>query len=200
MHKLTFALIVLASAMPAQILSFGVKGGIPVTRALPYHSSGQDIHTGRWTVGPTAEFHLPARLSIEIDGLYRSYHLNETMLGNQGDSNVLLTFKQEVRAWDFPLLLKYRFTQGQVRPFVNAGFQLTHESSDFTATCEGGSGACTALLFRPSIADSLNRTGPVAGAGLGIPFHKVELSPEVRYTRLNKPGTNQVTVLFGVTF
>ena len=112
----------------------------------------------------------------------------------------LLETKRDTNAWDFPALLKYRLSEATIRPYINAGYQYTHESTTFRAKCLNESGACAATLIRPEFEESLDRAGPVAGGGLEFRYWKLRLAPEVRYTRLNKPGINQVTLLFGVTF
>jgi hypothetical protein len=191
----------LAGLASAQIVTFGGKVGVPVTAAWPFHSSGQYADTGRWTAGPTAEFRLPARLSIEIDGLFRQYRvITDFPIGVPGLAASLVETKRDTNAWDFPVLLKYRLTEGPIRPFVNAGYQYTHESTTFRTRCLNESGACAAALIQPRFEESLDRSGPVAGGGLEFRYWKLRLAPEVRYTRLNKPGMNQVTLLFGVTF
>ena len=65
----------LAAGMPAwaEILSIGVKGGVPLTDAFNTARSGSLSYfseTKRYTVGPTVELHLPLRFSIELDALY----------------------------------------------------------------------------------------------------------------------------------
>jgi len=197
-------LILLTSTVfiaPAQIVSFGVKAGAPLMEALPYDSAGQYVDTGRWTVGPTVEFHLPARVSIEIDALYLRHRVISSMAVNgPGVTATLLDFRNSVKAWDFPLLLKYRFGKEAIHPFVDAGFQLTHESSNFTTRCLSNGAGCASVSIPAPFEDSLNRAGPVAGAGVEFRRGRLRFAPEVRYTRLNKPSTNQVTILVGVTF
>ena len=58
-------------AAHAQIASFGIKTGVPLTSAPAY--AGLDEETGRWTIGLTAEFHLVSGLSVEADALTRGY-------------------------------------------------------------------------------------------------------------------------------
>lgn len=94
------------------------------------------ITTERWTVGPTVEFRLYRRLSFEVDALFRAYRLGGTFAypSGPGLSPVLHSTRREVKSWDFPFLLKYRFSDGAVRPFVNAGLSITHESEDRSST------------------------------------------------------------------
>ena len=72
---------------PAQLISVGVKAGIPVTQALPDYVSSSSglLDTGRWTVGPTIELRLVHGFSLEADALYRAYRLQQTFVSPQLD-------------------------------------------------------------------------------------------------------------------
>src|SRR5882724_2508697 len=91
----------------AQIASFGIKAGVPVTSAVKYADLRED--TGRWTVGLTAEFHLISGLSAEADALFRGYSF---VLHNAASS--VNSYRLDARARDFPFLLKYRLLAGPV--------------------------------------------------------------------------------------
>lgn len=208
--RYSFLFFGVALAAPAQIVSFGVRGGVPVTNAMPgrYFSTLSYVDTGRWTIGPTIEFHLPFHLSIEVDALFRGYRSGNASTLRLGAElpSILYSFQQDVKAWDFPLLLKYRFPGRAIRPFVNAGASWTHESVDavWSHTCLGpgscypqeGIGPFTGGQF----VTSRTREGFVGGAGVEFKVQHFKLAPELRYTRLADPRTNQFAVLFGVTF
>ena len=80
-----------------------------------------------YLVGGTAELHLPLRFSVELDGIYKrtgvdgpsytapSYELNSTE-------------KIKANLWEFPVLAKYEFTGGLLRPFADVGPVLRHIS------------------------------------------------------------------------
>src|SRR5580698_6125952 len=149
---LFFAAALTASA---QTFSFGVKAGAPVTAALPGDDTPYSmVDTGRWTVGPTAEVRLFSHLSFEADALFRGYRYQSSGGGYilSGTSVVAIpvpvsmSFRQNTKEWDFPLLLKYRFQVGAMHPFVDAGFEFAHASSDFTNsfTCLAGPDTCSA--------------------------------------------------------
>jgi hypothetical protein len=199
----------------AQRFSFGVRAGAPVTAALPYDSSPFSmVDTGRWTVGPTAEVRLFSHLSVEADALFRGYRSQSSgafiLAGTSPVSlqtpPVSVFSRRNTKEWDFPLLLKYRFQAGRMHPFVDAGFQFAHASSDFTISCFAGPDICSAAGIGSSVTSqnsfsvSVNRQGPAAGVGIEFKFGKVKISPEVRYTRLTRPNANEVTVLAGFTF
>jgi hypothetical protein len=207
-----------ALTAPAQRFSFGVKAGAPVTDALPYDASPYSmVDTGRWTVGPTAEVRLFSHLSFEADALFRGYRsqssggsfiLAGTSLITGQTVPLSASFRQNTKEWDFPLLLKYRVQAGTMHPFVDAGFEFAHASSDFTNSfsCLAGPDTCSTasigsfVTSQNSYSSSVNRQGPAAGIGVEFKFGKVRISPEVRYTKLTRPNANEVTVLAGFTF
>ena len=194
-------------ALHAQFFSFGAKGGSPLNDP---NSSGSPFSTltqGRWTGGPTAEVHLPFHFSVEFDALYRDskgtftypYRLSPT------SDPVLYSSSHKTNAWDFPLLLKYRFLNGPVRPYLSAGYAWSHESTNAVAatSCLGATGACDLPSFFVSPSGSVHYTtdrhGPVLAVGAEFKAKSVFISPEVRLTHLTQSNTNQVTMLVGFT-
>src|SRR5215469_13297405 len=108
-----------AALASAQIVSVGVKGGVPVTQAVAccYSSPTNILDTGRWTVGPTIEFRLLFGFSVEADALYRGYRQQFSVTSSEfilpGVSTVtypaiFFSSHSSTKAWDFPILLKYR--------------------------------------------------------------------------------------------
>jgi hypothetical protein len=217
MHKLILPLFFAAAlAAPAQRLSFGVKAGAPVTAASPYENAPYSlVDTGRWTVGPTVELRLIAGLSFEFDALYRGFRRQDSAAfaiippGFSEISNpaIYSTSRQDAKEWDFPLLLKYRFQAGALRPFADAGAVFAHQTSDFTSTfqCLGTPDNCAASFApysfrRSSYTGTVNRRGAAGGVGVEFKYHRIRIAPEVRYMHLDRPGMNEVTVLAGFTF
>jgi hypothetical protein len=217
MRRLILPLFFAAALIaPAQRFSFGVKAGAPVTDALPDGGSPYSVvDTGRWTVGPTAEVRLFSHLSFEADALYRGYRSLSSggsfiLAGTSTVQTVPVSasFLQNAKEWDFPLLLKYHFQAGTMHPFVDAGFEFAHASSDFTNSfsCLAGPDTCSAegvgsyVTSQYSYSSNVNRKGPAAGVGMEFKVGKVKISPEVRYTKLTRPNANEVTVLAGFTF
>jgi hypothetical protein len=127
----------------------------------------------RYIVGAAAELHLPAGFGIELDALYRRLSYDgRTTLGS-----VLTNSRTDGNAWEFPLLVKYRFPGPVLKPFVAAG-----------AAWDTLSGLKQAVVGKPAggdppeLANSTSR-GIVIGAGLEIHALKVRIVPELRYTR-----------------
>jgi len=211
-HLFSISCFLAASTVQAQFVSLGIKGGIPVTPALPGLSySNPYLDTGRWTVGPTLELHLVSGLSFEVDALFRGYTVVATYVLTPPDSSLSQeTVKSSVKAWDFPFLLKYRLPVGAVRPFLDGGYSFTHESTDAFASsacissplqCVPPNPALTTLsgIFSGEFQSSRNLHGPAAGVGVQFRHGRIRIAPEIRYTHLN-PNTNLATVLVGVTF
>ena len=83
--RLVIPFFLITGLAPAQIVSVGVKAGVPVTPAAPNYGGDFQgmIDTGRWTVGPTIELHLGSRFSIEADALYRAYRQQNTFSSSE---------------------------------------------------------------------------------------------------------------------
>ena len=200
-------------AVPArpELLSFGVKGGLPVTDAFTTGRGGPlGFFSGvnRYTVGPTVEFHLPAGLSIEFDALYRRL--------NYGSDAVFPTTVTATRvtanSWEFPLLLKGRLGVGPVHPFIAGGASFQH-LSDITRIDEFFEGGARRVTETGRPAELQNRfnAGFVIGGGVELRGGGLRLSPEFRYTRwgwdnfrdvggLLRSNQDQAAFLLGLTF
>ena len=175
----------------AQIVSVGVKGGVPTTPAVADYFTGPThvLDTGRWTVGPTIEFRLPFGFSVEADALYRGYREHFSVVSdefiipagfNVGATVIPALFvssQSGTKVWDFPLLLKYQIGSRRFRPFVGAGYAFSHRTTDATTfqTCLSSAGVCQAApvysqgTFRGSFTD--NSSDGDGWRHLLIPLH-----------------------------
>lgn len=209
--SLSFALVSLSLfAQPEPRWSFGAKIGSVLTNPsenLPWSNSQQ----GRWTGGPTIEFRLPYRLSIELDLLYRGDRTTSTFTYNPGGGTSTAQFQSvtKSRALDVPLLLKYHLLDRRrtAAPFISAGFQWTNEfrSVSSLGTCFGPLGSCDVpgIPATPSfnrLDYTRYRDGVVAGAGVDIKTRHVTITPEIRYRHLDHSKLNQVAAMVGFTF
>ncbi|MBI4902543.1 MAG: outer membrane beta-barrel protein [Acidobacteria bacterium] len=192
-------------------LTGGVKLGAPINDPSSRSSVFETYTQSRWTGGPAVELHLPYRFAVEFDALYRTYRQHTSYPFPFGaDLNPYqVTGVRKTGAWDLPLLLKYRFRVGALRPFVSAGYQWTRESSRMTAfyVCTGPQGSCkppeVPQEFRGGTFDSsATMHGPVAGAGLEFRTRFVTITPEFRFTRPTHgyPRENRATGMVGFTF
>src|SRR5579875_4143717 len=131
MRSKTLIFLAFTMAAPAwsQIISFGVKAGVPLTDGFP--SNYSDAYQRRYTVGPTAELHLPLHLSFEVDALYRREGEGGSFVTCHGfgvDSCPGVTATERARAndWQVPFLLKWQPGSRLIRPFVDGGVTYRH--------------------------------------------------------------------------
>jgi Outer membrane protein beta-barrel domain len=191
-------------------VSVGVKGGVPITDAFQVargNNAAYFTNTKRYLVGPTVEFHLPARFSVEVDALYKR-------LGYQYEATGPSVYSKTVaNSWEFPLLAKFEILPGPVRPFIDAGVSLRHLTGirQIRQTLSG------ATLNQVEINNAVefnkrNDLGLVFGFGVAFKLGPVRISPELRYTRwggenlrdpvnaLLRTNRNQGDFLLGFTF
>ena len=137
-------------------------------------------NTKRYTVGPTVEFHLPARYSLEIDALYKRFGFDgqavtadgSTLIGTRGNS------------WEFPILAKFEVVPGPVRPFVDAGASIRHISGIKQVRQIVSAGTLSIVeLNNPPEFNKSTDIGLAFGAGIALKLGRVRISPELRYTR-----------------
>jgi opacity protein-like surface antigen len=146
---------------------------------------------------------LPFRLAVEVDALYR--HFSYTGVGTIG--NIITTTRTTSGAWEFPLLLKYRFGSGAARPFIDGGvsFNTLQGLTQTVASATNLSERSAAELDKSTV------VGYVTGAGLELKALFLRVTPEIRYTRwgakhfldpngLVKSNQNQAEVLVGISF
>jgi opacity protein-like surface antigen len=191
--KALLPLLFAASAF-AQPFSAGVKVGLPLTDFVNTVNGTVSSKTNRYLVGPTVELHLPAGFGVELDALYRRFDYSNPV---GSTVNGVITFANTTSsAWEFPLLLKYRFPAKVVRPYVDAGVAWD-KVSNLANTLSGNSTKSTTM-------------GAVVGAGLDVHVLVVHILPELRYTRWTDQhfnianvlhsNQNQAEFMVGITF
>lgn len=187
MLKLCSLLLLIASApLSAQLLNWGVKGGVPLNDAVKAAGTfNPEFH--RWTIGPMVDLNLPAGFGIEADMMYRriGYSANTPFINGVFNSS----------AWSFPLLVKYKFPGNLARVYVDTGYVFR-------------------ALTDVARLDKNSSQGFVLGAGIRYDLKLIKVSPELRYTRWNNDvfavdaasgntlnsKKNQIEFLIGVTF
>lgn len=215
---LLLLLTLLLNAAPAfsQLVSFGVKGGVPLTDFVDAASGTSPsgfidfaTHTNRYIIGATGELHLPLGFSVEVDVLYRHFNYQETAQTAGSLTNSSTTGN----AWEFPLLGKYRFLRTKlIKPYVDAGVAFdTLQGLSQTVTNTVDSITSSSSTGTPSQLSNSTTRGYVFGGGIDIKFLLVHIQPEIRYTRwgaehfldisgLLHSSENQGEFLLGVTF
>jgi hypothetical protein len=192
MLRMVLLSLVAASAAFPQGLSFGLKAGYPFKDVFNNRSTPAALITpasGRYTIGPVLELHLPFRTSVEFNALYRAGEFRRQVLGGPTLPDVT------AGEWRFPVLFKYRFSEGLVTPFLGGGVSWQHLTG----------------VDEPAYATN-TKTGAVVAAGLEGRFPLIRLTGELRYTRwgaatlgnvisgLSQTNLNQVDALVGITF
>lgn len=174
---------VFISLAPAQPVIAGLKIGVPFSDAFAngYPSiTALTASSNAYTLGPYVEVRLPLHLSIEADALYRGLHFNS------------ITGSNAAGQWDFPIMAKYKFLKGPVKPYVEGGLDFNH---------------LTDVANFVTVNHSSN-FGVALGAGVEIHLLVMRISPEIRYEAdafKNFTGTinsksNQAYFLVGIGF
>jgi hypothetical protein len=214
----TFFLVLGLTTLQAQSfrhvkISAGARIGAPLDDPSNNQSIYSTFTQGRWTGGPTVELHLPKHFSVEFDALFRNYRTtgSQPLRFDRTVNAYLLSSQQRTNVWDLPLLLKYRIPMKTFKPFVNAGFQWSHQSFEggFAYECLGTEGSCVPRDppfpappgFEPFNGSNVKRS-LVAGVGVDFKTRYLTISPEVRFNRPSNdyPRDVRVTALVGFTF
>jgi opacity protein-like surface antigen len=152
MKKTFWTLFVLSAAAQAQPFGAGVKLGTTLTDALSSAHAGFTLPSDRhFLAGPYVEVRLPLGFSVEADALYESTLFSSVYNGGS--------------TWQFPVLAKYKFFKGPIRPYVEGGVAFSH---------------ITDLAEIPALNHRSN-FGLVLGAGLELKLLVLRISPEIRY-------------------
>lgn len=186
-HSLLPLLCFFAASAWAQPFSAGIKAGLPLTDFINTVSGESSTVTNRYLIGPTAELHLPFHLGIEVDALYR--HFNYQNVFGSGINAV--TSLNSAGAWEFPVLLKYRFSGKLARPYAVAGVawdKISGVSNTLSSSIAAGT------ITNPSGKNNSTTTGFVMGAGLDVHFI-IHIMPELRYTRWTDQHFNLTNIL-----
>jgi Outer membrane protein beta-barrel domain len=185
MTKTFFLFVVSVSAALAQPIGFGLKVGLPLTDAFETASGPSSSYfsdTKRYLIGPQVELRLPAGISIELDALYTKLNFSSV----SGVAGSVVNAATDADAWEFPLLLKYKFgganaIAASVRPFVATGASF-RRITGITQIREFVTGNSQSTSSPTELQDK-NGTGFVIGGGVEIRALFLRISPEVRFTR-----------------
>jgi len=209
MRPLFLFLLGAASAWP-QPFSAGLKAGVPLTDFFTTVENISYSVPNRYIVGVTAELRLPAGFGIEGDVLFRHLNYTDRFLSTPVTTT---TDKATSSAWEFPILLKYRFHTPIARPYVDAGVAwdtLSGLTDTITQTVAPVFSTTTTSTSKPASLSNNTTMGFVMGAGIDIHALVIHISPELRYTRWASPhfnlsgvinsNQNQAEFLVGITF
>jgi hypothetical protein len=209
--KAAIVMALAASAAGAQPFSAGVKLGLPLTDFLNTLQSGSykaSSYTNKYIIGVTGELHLPAGFSVEVDALYRHFNYQSATTLIDAATSAYATSN----AWEFPLLLKYKFPSKIVRPYIDGGvaWDTLQGLSETITTTIAPSHTTTTTTSNPSELMNNTTMGLVFGGGLEVKALLIKLSPEVRFTywtnqhfnalNLLNSKQSQAEFLLGITF
>lgn len=209
---LLFLLVVLlrSTAVVAQPISIGIKGGLPLTEFVDTFSDGGVTlrSSNHLIIGPSVELRLPGGIGVEVDALYRRFNYN----ANSSVVNSILNIQTSGNSWEFPLLLKKRLGgEGPIHPFLGAGLSFS-KLSGLKSVVTNPQNVVT--LNQPPELKNDFATGVVIAGGIDIHVVLLHIVPEIRFTRWNRDqidGTipsggsvssnrNQAEFLIGITF
>jgi opacity protein-like surface antigen len=212
MKTLWVSLLLAGTSFAAGPLSFGIRGGIPLTDFFENVNNGNFILTStthRYIIGPTAELKLPGGFGVEVDALYRRLNYNSSF--NLVD--VFTNNRTTGNAWEFPILAKYRFPTPLVRPYVDAGlaFDTVTGVKQTVVSTILPNRQTTSSTSNPAELSNSTTKGFVIGFGVDIKAIVLHVSPEFRYTRWGSAhfkvpngsslsNQNQAEFLVGFTF
>lgn len=188
-------LVATSCSLFAQPIGAGLKIGVPLQDAFDIAGEpNRDYFSDKqqYIVGGSLEVRLPLSIAVEGNALYTKFNFNTRNLVSAvtgGTSN----------AWEFPILVKYRFAgMGPLRPYVGGGPTFRRIQD----VLQVGSS---------QVKDSTSK-GVVLGAGLEVKLLFLRLSPEVRFSRwggqsfrdatnlLFEANRNQGQFLVGISF
>jgi hypothetical protein len=209
--------LVLAQGAKGQPVSFGVKGGVPLTDAVGGDFGGGTA-ASRYTAGVMLEVRLPASFAFEGDALYKRTGYQ----ASQSDRSITTTGEVRANSWEFPLLLKYYLPVAPVvRPFVHGGYAVRRLTGVKGQTHVFGTSPGMGIPIDATFsidASTIIRDDPThgiaTGAGLRLGAGRLHVAPEVRYTRWTgrpfdeqgprgfflRSSQNQVELLVSVSF
>jgi hypothetical protein len=203
MTRLLRVVLLCAPAIGAQTFSFGAKAGLVKTGSA---MSAVRQESKPYLLGPAVEFKLPAGLALEASALYSRF--GESLRSETGEIGIGPIFKRvRANSWEFPIVAKRYLSEDRhgIRPFVSGGYALRRVSlGEYSLSVYTG-GSLTLL----KVPEPRNPThGATASAGFQIPFGRLKIAPELRYTRwVTAPAVtdvlerkNTVGLLAGFTF
>ncbi len=219
MDRFVFLFLLPISVGFAQVVSFGVKGGVPLLS--PVDGYGQQTSAAkRYTVGPMVEVALPLSFAVEVDALYRRVGYDVAAGSIAGVTN----FRVRANDWQLPIVAKMYILPrlSPVRLFVAGGYVLRYTNGIDVrlsgSTADLQTGQIKQFSFRANDVSPYVRNNPVHGVAVGggarLKVGRLSVAPEVRYTHWggvtfdqNSPygfslqsRQNQVDVLVGLTF
>lgn len=207
-------ILLLASLSPAiaQSVSMGLKAGARLGDEFSDTNGTLHDESKRYTLGPMVELKLPVRFSLEVDALYQPVGYNV----HNFDFN-FSTSRERSSSWQFPIVAKYRLPGVlRIAPYVGVGYapRVVYGSRVDGQINYDLQGHITAVSSTKLDTTYDTTHGLVIAGGATVPVSRFHISPEIRYTRWNRPfldhegshgfgyfsQQHQVELLFGLTW
>jgi hypothetical protein len=198
MNLRIFVLAALPCLASAQLLTFGVQGGVPAQTPLGRTDKMPFV------AGPSVDIRIVKGLSIETGLLYQ--RLGGGYINFAFGPADAITFGSETfsgSALEIPFLAKYRFLseRRRWRPFLLAGPSVRRTSIKKEDIRFGPAGTLNAVNTK----STQWNVDPSIGAGVDARVGRMHIEPEVRYSYWNVGKTevvrkNQVNFLLGIRF
>jgi hypothetical protein len=225
-------LLTAASSTFAQHISVGIKAGVPLTGLL--RTNSQEISYGglgefptqtkRYTIGPVVDVSLPLGFGVEFASMYKRFDQQSIAVTTTGfvviDEDNSYAIQQTAgisavgHSWEFPVAVQYHFLKSAIRPYAEGGFSWNRLSNVYSVqTTPYPTPPQLPFTIFP-LRGSFTRHGPLFGMGVDVKFHRIHVTPGLRYTHYNKllgqltacisgpdcPSNKAVDFLVGFTF
>lgn len=208
----------LSCLAPAQPISVGVMGGVPVSPHSqnygqscldrgPLSCGPNDFFVKPYAIGPIVEVNLPQGVSAEVGFLYERFHrdLTEGLTITHGSSvNFGQQYSVSANGWLFPFLLKYTSGRRRITPFADGGATLRHLGPF------DGQGIQLDFRLQPQATSFHIESGRdldvaiTVGAGLRGRISVVDIAPEIRFlhwtSQYYQPVQNQAMLMLLLSF
>jgi hypothetical protein len=208
-----------ANPAAAQLIGLGVAGGARVSNDVFGNIGDISSESKRYIVGPRVDVHLSKGFFIEGEALYRT--LGFTTYDVSGGINEIT--RERANSWEFPVLLKYRYTGFWAHPFLGAGYEPRFVHGNDLTNGAYASGITSGIVTYTYLINQRTPTsypvsnGAVVSGGVEFVAGPVHISPELRYIHwspafldVNPAGSagsyrinsshNELLILFGVTW
>jgi opacity protein-like surface antigen len=175
----------------SQAVGVGVKTGVRLTQPFTLTpptdifrtSSSYEFESRRFTAGPTFQIFLPARLTIEVDALYKQIRYTNVRSAPLNTD----TSETKGRSWEFPIEVKRSvLTLGGFEFLAGAGVSARHvrgtTQTEVRTHFDPPINSSTSTTVPPEIVQAWN-AGFLVAAGVRLRLGAIHLEPEVRYTR-----------------
>ena len=225
-YRNCFFAIVLAGPIHAESIRVGVEAAIwsgSVVRESTgscgeYYGncSSQRIYGHPAAFGAVLSYSLSHSFSLSVVALYsRVTHDEVSQIRSISSVSSVVATKTSTNRWTFPILMKYRFTQSPVAPFIAGGLSVDAISKGSMSGTICGYSIITASSYACSPVQSpapapARRAivGAVIAGGTDIRLPIGTLSLELRFTRwgdshfagVESPPPNEARSVFGFTF